>query len=361
MNRLIVGDIHGCYAELEELLDRAGLSAEDEIIALGDLVDRGPYSPQVLDFFRNRPNARSLLGNHERKHVRAFNGELRRALPQNHTMFQFGEGRYPDAVAFMASLPRYIDLPEAILVHGYFEPDVALAEQRDTVLAGTMSGEAYLKKNYDRPWHEIYDGPKPIVVGHQDYRGTGEPFIYRDRVFGIDTGCCHGRRLTGLLLPEFRIISAPSHRDYYRETLDMYIDRRLESDRDGELSWFQIEAMLKLENRPDISPGLIERISNLRVGRARGEKTLADFYYYVLQENGRVLAELRGECAYDELSPREQGSLYARRVGADPLTEFLHLARKGKLTLEELRRRFKTPADVMAYAKRIGLLEGTES
>ena len=45
---LVVGDIHGCYDELQALLDAAGVADDDEIIALGDVVDRGPASPQVL-------------------------------------------------------------------------------------------------------------------------------------------------------------------------------------------------------------------------------------------------------------------------------------------------------------------------
>ena len=69
MKRLIIGDIHGCFTELQELLDKAGLSPQDEIIALGDIVDRGPDSTKVLDFFRTHPNARSLIGNHDRDEV----------------------------------------------------------------------------------------------------------------------------------------------------------------------------------------------------------------------------------------------------------------------------------------------------
>jgi len=78
-NRLLIGDIHGCYDELQALLDLAGLSGDDEIIALGDIVDRGPATPQVLEFFQTQPNARSLMGNHERKHLRSFRGETKAA------------------------------------------------------------------------------------------------------------------------------------------------------------------------------------------------------------------------------------------------------------------------------------------
>jgi hypothetical protein len=55
MRTFLIGDIHGCCAELLDLLDKAGLSGDDRIIALGDIVDRGPETPQVLEFFQNRP------------------------------------------------------------------------------------------------------------------------------------------------------------------------------------------------------------------------------------------------------------------------------------------------------------------
>lgn len=222
MKRLIIGDIHGCYTELQELLDKVGLSADDEIIAIGDIVDRGPDSPNVLNFFRTHPNARSLMGNHERKHVRSFRGETKPAFSQLITRRQFGEAYYPEAVAYMETFPRFLELPEAILVHGFFEPKVPLVEQRDAVIIGILKGEFYLKKHYERPWYELYDGDKPIIVGHHDYLSTGEPFIYGDRVFCIDTGCCHGRALTGLVLPDFLIVSVPSRKDYWTEIKGQY-------------------------------------------------------------------------------------------------------------------------------------------
>ena len=58
----IIGDIHGCYDELQALLDAAGISADEDILAIGDLVDKGEQPAQVLDFFLNHPRARSLMG-----------------------------------------------------------------------------------------------------------------------------------------------------------------------------------------------------------------------------------------------------------------------------------------------------------
>lgn len=96
MKTLVIGDIHGCYTELLDLLDLAGLAEGDQIIALGDIVDRGPETPQVLDFFRDHRNAHSLMGNHERKHVRWAHHEVKPALSQLISREQLGEA-YPAA------------------------------------------------------------------------------------------------------------------------------------------------------------------------------------------------------------------------------------------------------------------------
>ena len=222
MKQLLIGDIHGCHVELLALLDKAALSDGDEVIALGDIVDRGPDTPKVLEFFRARSNARSLMGNHERKHIRSSRGEIKPALSQIISRAQLGDG-YAGAVSFMATFPYFLELPEATLVHGYFEAGVALDQQNEMVLAGTLGGATLLQQRFgERPWYEFYDGAKPLVVGHHDYSGKRQPFVYRDKVFGIDTDCCRGGALTGLLLPEFKLISVRSPVNYWEQTKKRY-------------------------------------------------------------------------------------------------------------------------------------------
>ncbi|MBE3123425.1 MAG: metallophosphoesterase [Planctomycetes bacterium] len=87
---LIVGDIHGCWDAFQDLLGAAGIGDKDEVIAVGDIADRGPDSPKVLEFFRTRPGALCVRGNHERKHVLASRGESRLALSQHLTRHQLG-------------------------------------------------------------------------------------------------------------------------------------------------------------------------------------------------------------------------------------------------------------------------------
>lgn len=222
MNTLIIGDIHGCYDELRELLDKAGLSSDDQIIAVGDLVNRGPNSAAVLDFFRQQPNTRSIRGNHEYGHIRAHRTQSPKPkLSTLLTRWQLGAD-YDNAVAYMESLPIYLDLPDALLVHAYMEPRIPLDEQEDRMLMGTGGATGDLQEMYKKPWYTYYDGDKPVIVGHKDMSGAQEPFVYKDRVYGIDTGCVYGGQLTGLLLPEFRFISVLAREPYWLNTLLEY-------------------------------------------------------------------------------------------------------------------------------------------
>ena len=61
----VVGDVHGCVAELEALISRLKLGAEDELISVGDLFHRGPEPVAVYECLRALPRFRMVLGNHE--------------------------------------------------------------------------------------------------------------------------------------------------------------------------------------------------------------------------------------------------------------------------------------------------------
>ncbi len=91
MQTLVIGDIHGCYDELQSLLDKAGLTEDNLIVSVGDCVDRGPETPAVLKFFQEKPNALLIMGNHERKHVRANRHEVELASPRELAKFNLGK------------------------------------------------------------------------------------------------------------------------------------------------------------------------------------------------------------------------------------------------------------------------------
>jgi hypothetical protein len=163
-----------------------------------------------------------------------------------------------------------------------------------------------------------------LLVGHYDYLRNGQPLIYRDRVFALDTGCCHGGALTGLLLPEFRLLSVPSRADYWQALRQEYRAYPFDTG----------------------SPSRWDRES---------ESLLARFYAVVMDEHERVLAQLRQDPAFAALPPRSQAKAYAAQIGNTPLVRYLHRARQGKLSLAGLRHDFGHPGRLRSFLGRAGL------
>ncbi len=218
---LVIGDIHGCYDELQALLDKVGPTADDSIIHIGDMIDRGPNPADVIAFFRQTPNARSLMGNREDKHIRTVDGTMAYNPTLDVTRRQFGDDAlYHEAVDFMRTLPLYIELADALLIHGYYEPGLPPQYQDRDVLLGHPEGEVRLADGDHDPWYAHYDYDKPVVFGHRDY-----PFLnYRNRAYAIDTRCVYGGSLTGLLLPGFTVYSVPARDDHWLALQQRYAD-----------------------------------------------------------------------------------------------------------------------------------------
>lgn len=314
MQTLVIGDIHGCFDELQALLDKAGLTRGDSIVSVGDCVDRGPDTPAVLRFFQETPSALLIMGNHERKHVRADRYEVKLARSQKISKIQFGE-TYSVALAFMSELPLHFDLPDALVVHGYFEPGLPLSQQRATVLCGTMGGDKHLRAQFDRPWYELYDGDKPLLVGHHNYSNTDQPFIYQDRVFGLDTDCVTGKALTGLLLPSFKIVSVPSRANYWAQVRRTYSET-------------------KTSLKPTIA---------VAIWTDDDEKSLLHLIGKIEEKAHSIMLELNSEPGFDDLSVRKQAKLFSAKVGNGAYGALLHLARLSKLNSATARKVLKTP------------------
>jgi len=326
MNTLVIGDIHGCYYELQALLDKAGLTSRDKIIAVGDIVDRGPETPEVLGFFQNTSHAQALMGNHERKHVRGNRGEIQLAVSQLISRIQLAEA-YPNAVTWMSSLPLFLDLPEAIIVHGFLEPGIPLSEQNPSILCGTMGGERILRDHYEHPWYELYAGDQPVIVGHLNYSDSDQPFIYRDKIFGLDTSCVMGKSLTGLILPSFQIISVSSRGNLWQGVRKTYQVAKKKS-----------------------AVKVIEPWSE------QDNAALAELIETVETAKEAILAKLRLAPRYNKLKPRQQAMLYSKIVGEGPQAVLMQVARLGKLDLELARKVVQKPAQIGSIARHVGEL-----
>jgi hypothetical protein len=123
----IIGDIHGCYDELGELLDAIDWSPQNHILILtGDLIDRGPKIKETLIFGMNTPSVYSLMSNHEQKLLRYLRGHHVQTTALVKTIEQSEEAflRDPSLLKWLESLPwivRYADT--SYVVHAGIHPD----------------------------------------------------------------------------------------------------------------------------------------------------------------------------------------------------------------------------------------------
>lgn len=219
---LIIGDVHGCYDELSELLDQAAIGDKDQIIFVGDLFDKGPHPDKVLRLFRRHPNMRSVRGNHEEKHRRAARGEIPLPGPQCITRHLLDRREYARLVRTASAMPLRITTPHAYVIHGYLKPRTPLRRQPDLMLIGRWEAERELENRYKAPWYEYYHGDRPVIVGHRDYSGEQQVFRTENGVIGLDTRCVYGGALSGLLLPDWRFIRVSARANHHAEMKNRY-------------------------------------------------------------------------------------------------------------------------------------------
>jgi hypothetical protein len=217
MPRLIViGDVHGCSAELDALLTRLAITREDRIIFVGDLVAKGPNTRLVLQTVRQL-GAEATLGNHEKRllDARAARREGR-PLPRLEPTHERVLAELTDEDwAFIDAMPLWLDVDSRVrVVHAGIVPGVPMPEQsvQHLVTLRSISETGEPSSKWGPPWGARYVGPPHIVFGHNARK---DPQLHPDAT-GLDTGCVYGGALTALVLPQG---SAPPPPDERRDVL----------------------------------------------------------------------------------------------------------------------------------------------
>ncbi|MEU4263069.1 polynucleotide kinase-phosphatase [Streptomyces argenteolus] len=228
----IIGDIHGCSAELESLLGKLGYAdgAHPEgrtAVFVGDLVDRGPDSPGVLRRVMSMVAAGDALcvpGNHENKLGRYLGGrrvQVTYGLAETIEQLERVDAEDPE---FRERVKEFIDglvshyvldggklvvchagLPEKY--HGRTSGRV-----RSHALYGDTTGETDefgLPVRY--PWAEDYRGRAAVVYGHTPVPTTS----WVNNTLCLDTGAVFGGRMTALRWPEREIVDVPAEKVWY--------------------------------------------------------------------------------------------------------------------------------------------------
>lgn len=223
---VLVGDVHGCRAELEDLLSHVGLNADDRLILVGDLVVRGPEPRATLELVR-AVGGTAVRGNHEDRLLR-WNARRKTAKPlrigptTRKTASELRDGDWKQ----LAEMPLWLDLPAhgIRVVHAGIVPGIPILEQdpRTLMYVRTLGPSREPLEERGRSWAHSHTGPEHVVYGHN---AQAEPEIARFAT-GIDTGAVYGGRLTAMVLrdgervppPRDRqsvLVSVPAHRAYF--------------------------------------------------------------------------------------------------------------------------------------------------
>ena len=216
--RLIaIGDIHGCHKEFEDLLEKLELKTSDRVILLGDLINRGPDSAQVIALARKYAQF-SLLGNHELRllNYRKTGDPTHLKKSDYDTLKQLNSRDW----AYLNEMPlTYHDKELSIVfVHGGFLPEPAWHRQPARVVTRiqVIDKDGNPCKRSDAPgaphWSELWSGPPFVVYGH-----TSRPDVSRLKwSLGIDTACAMGGSLSACILPEKKIVQVKAREKYYQ-------------------------------------------------------------------------------------------------------------------------------------------------
>ncbi|RYU81847.1 polynucleotide kinase-phosphatase [Hymenobacter persicinus] len=238
----IIGDVHGCYDELVLLLTTLGYAVQDEpvhdardlgvrvtapagrrALFLGDLVDRGPASPQVLRLVMSMVQSGAALcvpGNHDIKLLRYLLGKQ---VNEQHGFAETVAQLAPESDTFKSQLRQFLDGlvshyvldgGKLVVAHAGLREEMqgrGSGAVRAFALFGETTGEIDefgLPVRYN--WASEYRGRAMVVYGHTP---VPDP-EWLNNTIDIDTGCVFGGRLTALRYPERELVSVPAAQVY---------------------------------------------------------------------------------------------------------------------------------------------------
>ena len=264
----IIGDIHGCFDEARTLIEKLGyqFSAREstktesgvevptdykvfhpegrKIIFVGDLVDRGPKSPDVMKLVMTMladETALCVAGNHDVKLMRKLQGKnvsITHGLAETLAQLENESAEFKQStMKFLDGLISHYVLDDGKLVvaHAGLKEKFqgrSSARVRDFCLYGETTGET---DEYGLPvrynWAADYRGSAMVVYGHTPVPTTA----WINNTICLDTGCVFGGNLTAMRYPEREIVSVPAQQMYYKPVKPLdHVDHSARQIRDDE-------------------------------------------------------------------------------------------------------------------------------
>jgi hypothetical protein len=207
---IVVGDIHGCYDELLDLLEQSNFSPIDRVVSVGDLVTKGPKSREVLQLFMTDKRFSTVMGNHDLALRRRWSGEdveLKPSQKEAHRELKSDKDLF---TPFLNSLPFIIDLGTHLVVHAGLRPNIELHSQTTGDLTRLRTLGPDRESEEGTPWYHVYDGEKVVLFGHWPAQSPR----HGKKAIGLDTGCAYGKQLTGYIIETGEFITVQARRNY---------------------------------------------------------------------------------------------------------------------------------------------------
>ncbi|MCP4294385.1 MAG: hypothetical protein GY786_02125 [Proteobacteria bacterium] len=209
---IIIGDVHGCYLEFQNLLNKVGFNkGKDHLYLTGDIINRGPRSREVF-LLSQEIGAQVVLGNHEFFLLKHASAEVTNYGWIEDLKVEFGT-LYPKLIRSIKTWPHFIETEEFLLVHGGLSPIHPPEKTDPQTLVSIRTWDGCgddLRSKKNPPWYDFYKGSKLVVFGHW---GALEGIVKKN-VIGLDTGCVYGKKLSALILPGREIVSVPAQEVY---------------------------------------------------------------------------------------------------------------------------------------------------
>jgi len=205
-NTYVIGDVHGCFHTLQNLVAR--LPKDAELIFVGDLCDKGNFSKEVISFVADNGYA-CVKGNHEYLmqtyledailHDQHSPWSLDKRYGGLSTLASYHDDHHKmlEHLEWVRDLPIYIERDKYFITHGFALP---FYDHR----GNTEYNKEYLLNRYKKGMH--VDPSEVInIFGHCVF----DEVVIGENFYGIDTGCSYGKKLTALQLGSMKIIQEP--------------------------------------------------------------------------------------------------------------------------------------------------------
>ena len=208
MRTIAIGDVHGCYNELKELISTLETEGEykkgiDKLVFLGDYIDRGDNSRLVIEFIqnlqKNNDNVIALMGNHEDMLLSYLDGDGDDWLWNGHrsTMDSYKgfDNQFKKDVQWIRTLPLYHEDEHSIFVHAGIDPYKPMEKQKRNTLLWVREPFIYNTKVYHK---QVIFGHTPTANLNEEWKPV-RTYAYN---IDIDTGCVFGGALTALIIDD---------------------------------------------------------------------------------------------------------------------------------------------------------------